>query len=180
MRSGFDTLSWITVLLVLAIRAVANPIAPTTLPAGIIAVSPPRAAPALVLSDDSGKPYNLNNSRGKWVFVHFWASWCGPCKREMPSISLLKELFANPQLHLVLINTAETEDTIFSFLGATAPTLTTLMDADGQVTEIWSPRGLPATFLVDPHGQIRYMALGGRPWDTAEYQSFLKSLLREK
>ncbi len=54
-----------------------------------------------------------------------------------------------------------------------------LLDLDGQVTEAWQPRGLPATYLVDPDGQIRYHALGGRPWDQPDYLEFLRGLLKQ-
>ena len=80
------------------------------------------------------------------------------------------------RLELVLINTAEDEDTIFSFLAAVAPDLQTLLDTDGLATEDWQPRGLPATYLVDPQGRLRYQALGGRPWDTDVYVQFLRRL----
>lgn len=176
MRSGFSTINWLILLISLPAIAATTTVIPATLPAGIMAVAPPRLAPPLQLSDDNGKRYDLNTSRGKWVFVHFWASWCGPCKREMPAIQALQETLTDPQWQIVLINTAETDDTIFSFLGSTAPALRTLLDVDGQVTEAWAPRGLPATFLVDPAGKIRYMALGGRGWNTPEYRDFLHSL----
>ncbi len=149
------------------------------LPQGIIKVTPPRPAPALHLKDDTGQAFDLTTQRGKWVFVHFWASWCGPCAHEMPLIQALSNQLKHPDFHIVLINTAETEDTIFSFLSATAPRLHTLLDENGQVSESWAPRGLPSTYFVDPQGVIRYLALGGRPWDTAEYQNFIKSLLKQ-
>ena len=81
------------------------------------------------------------------------------------------------ELEIVIINTAESEDTVFEFLAAVAPDLNPLMDKDGLVTEHWQPRGLPATFLVDPAGRLQYLALGGRPWDAPEYMRFLKRLI---
>ena len=66
-------------------------------------------------------------------------------------------------------NTAEDEDTVFEFLSSYAPDMDCLLDLDGRVTEAWQPCGLPATYLVNPEGQIRYQALGGRPWDQPEY-----------
>ena len=66
--------------------------------------------------------------------------------------------------------------TVFTFLGIVAPDLVPLMDTDGLATERWQPRGLPATFLVDPENRIRYQALGGRAWDTPVYTEFLRKL----
>lgn len=145
------------------------------LPAGLRAVDA-RPAPPLRLSDMDGQAFRLQEARGRWVFVHFWASWCGPCRREMPAIERMKARLEGLPLRIVLVNTAEDEDTVFSFLGGVAPELSSLLDRDGQVTEAWRPRGLPATWLVDPQGRLRYQALGGRPWDQPAYLAFLRSL----
>ena len=133
-------------------------------------------APALRLENLDGETFDLTERRGRWVFVHFWASWCGPCRKEMPAIQRMAEALRDSTLDIVLVNTAETEDSVFSFLGIVAPGLSTLMDSDGLVTEAWKPRGLPASFLVDPAGSVRYLALGGRPWDEESYLAFLRTL----
>ncbi len=146
------------------------------LPKGILPVTD-RVAPPLVLADIDGGKFSLVEQKGKWVFVHFWASWCGPCRREIPAIQRLLETSKNKSLVFAIINTAESEDTIFNFLGVMAPDIVPLMDRDGLVTEAWKPRGLPSTYLVDPAGVIRYQALGGRPWDELEYMRFLDSLV---
>ena len=141
------------------------------LPKGILPVVD-RVAPSLVLTDIDGGKFSLAEQKGKWVFVHFWASWCGPCRREIPAIQRLLETNKNKELGFAVVNTAESEDTIFNFIGVIAPDIVSLVDRDGQVTEAWKPRGLPSTYLVDPDGVIRYRALGGRPWDKPEYMSF--------
>ena len=87
------------------------------------------------------------------------------------------EKIENDSLVFAIVNTAESEDTIFNFLGVIAPDIASLMDKDGVATEAWKPRGLPSTYLVDPKGIIRYQALGGRPWDEKEYLVFLQSLV---
>ena len=135
------------------------------------------SAPNFTLKDADGETFVLDNTRGKWVFLHFWASWCGPCRKEMPAIQRMSELIQDDRLIIVLINTAENEDTIFSFLGETGTELNSLMDRDGLVTESWQPRGLPTTFLVDPNGYVRFQAIGGREWDKDTYVGFLRVLL---
>ena len=132
------------------------------------------------IRDYDGNEYNLKQSRGKWVFLHFWASWCGPCRKEMPIVQTLKAQLADKPIEFVLINTAEDEDTIFSFLSAVAPSLKSYMDKDGELSDAWSPRGLPTTFFIDPRGNRRYLSLGGRPWDIPAYQEFIQNLLKEK
>ena len=148
------------------------------LPKGILTLDG-RAAPPLVLNNMDGDSWDLSEARGHWVFVHFWATWCGPCRKEMPTIQAIFSKFEPQELEIVLVNTAETEDTVFGFLASVAPDITPLMDEDGLVTERWQPRGLPATFFVDPEGKLRYLALGGRPWDTPEYLDFIKQLIRQ-
>ena len=151
--------------------------ATSELPRGIIIVDG-RDAPALILKDINGDTFDLTQSRGKWIFTHFWASWCGPCRKEMPTIQAIADEFNDSGLTIVLINTSEDEDTVFDFLSTVAPDMNTLLDSDGKVTEQWQPRGLPSTYFVDPEGKLRYIALGGRPWDKGEYLGFLKELIK--
>jgi thiol-disulfide isomerase/thioredoxin len=149
---------------------------PSTPPPGIMVLDT-RPAPELSLENLDGEAYDLTAARGHWVFVHFWASWCGPCRREMPTIERMRSALGDSPLDIVMVNTAETEDAVFTFLAVVAPDTVPLMDTDGLVTEDWQPRGLPATFLVDPAGTLRYRALGGREWDSAPYLAFLRGLV---
>jgi len=160
-------------LLICAFACAAGPAAP---PKGI-RVYEIGSAPDFTLKDIDGETFELEQTRGKWVFLHFWASWCGPCRKEMPAIQRMSELIQDDKLDIVMINTAEDEDTIFSFLGETGTELSSLMDKDGLVIETWKPRGLPTTFLIDPNGIVRYQAIGGREWNKAAYTGFIKQLL---
>jgi thiol-disulfide isomerase/thioredoxin len=136
-------------------------------------------APEFTVKDMDGEPFSLASTRGKWVFLHFWASWCGPCRKEMPSIQKMADMFNNDKMLIVLINTAENEDTIFSFLGELGMDMNSLMDVDGLVTEKYKPRGLPTTVLIDPNGMVQYQAIGGREWNSPEYTSFLHQLVND-
>ena len=136
-------------------------------------------APGFTVTDMDGEPFTLESTRGKWVFLHFWASWCGPCKEEMPAIQQMTETFDNDKFEIVLINTAEDEDTIFSFLAEIGMDMNSLMDADGLVTEKYKPRGLPTTILIDPNGIVQYQAIGGREWHKTEYINFLRKLVND-
>lgn len=134
-------------------------------------------APNFKLNNIDGEIFELKQTRGKWVFLHFWASWCGPCKIEMPTIGKLINEIKSDNFKVVMINTTEDDDTIFTFLGETGIESTSLMDTDGVVTDMYKPRGLPTTFLIDPTGRIRYQAIGGREWDKKEYIAFIKKLI---
>jgi len=130
------------------------------------------------LHDVDGEKFELEEARGRWVFLHFWASWCGPCREEMPAIQKLADAIKSDKFQIVMINTAEDEDTIFEFLAALNVELSSLMDIDGMVTEVWKPRGLPTTFLISPKGEIRYQAIGGRDWGKTEYIDFVEHLIK--
>jgi thiol-disulfide isomerase/thioredoxin len=164
-----------TGLAVLLLAVIASNLPAAGLPPGVMRING-TTAPALQLNTIDGDAYDLKTSRGQWRFVHFWASWCGPCRREMPSIDRMTRLLDDSTIEFVIVNTAETEDEVFSFLGIVAPDLVPLMDTDGQVTEEWQPRGLPATYLVDPMGKIQFQALGGREWEKPAYLDFLRGL----
>lgn len=170
MKAAYSSYLTAGLLLLLSLPACTE-----TLPPGVMRLDN-ITAPALQLNNLDGEPYDLKNTQGHWRFVHFWASWCGPCRKEMPSIERMIAALGDSELEIVLINTAETEDEVFTFLGIAAPDLVPLMDSDGKVTDVWQPRGLPATFLVDPAGRIQYQALGGREWEKPEYLEFLQGL----
>lgn len=144
-----------------------------TPPPGLLILAP-KSAPALKLKNADGKVFDLKSTRGHWTLVHFWASWCGPCRKEMPSLQ--KMSVRVPELKLILVNTSETDDEVFSFLATVSPELDSLMDRDGLVTERWKPRGLPSSYLVDRQGKLRYLALGGRDWASPAYLNFLQTL----
>jgi len=170
VKSMFSHYLPVCLLLLLSLPTLAE-----TLPPGVIRIDG-TSAPALKLNDLDGEPYDLTTTNGHWRFVHFWASWCGPCRKEMPSIERMIATLGDNELEIVLVNTSETEDDVFTFLGIVAPDLVPLMDSDGKVTEMWQPRGLPSTYLVDPDGNIQYQALGGREWEKPEYLEFLQGL----
>lgn len=142
-------------------------------PPGVLELAPV-PAPDLDVVDAEGGRYRL--VPGRWAFVHFWASWCGPCRKEMPAMERMVDALDGVAVDVVLVNTAEDDDTLFLFLAEVAPGLHSYSDRDGTRTEAWRPRGLPATYLVDPQGRVRYQALGGRPWDEPPYLEFLKTL----
>lgn len=138
------------------------------------------AAANFSLKDIDGDSFELKSTKGHWVFLHFWASWCGPCRKEMPAIQLLADILQDESFEIIMINTAEDENTVFTFLAETNVELKCLMDADGQVTEAWKPRGLPTTFIINPQGEVKYQAIGGREWNRPEYVNFLRQLIADK
>ena len=98
----------------------------------------------------------------------------------MPTIQKLANAMQGENFKIIMINTAEDEDTIFEFLSTIDVEINTLMDVDGLVTEVWKPRGLPTTFLINPKGEVKYQAIGGREWGEPLYVNFIKKLIPAK
>ena len=169
------TIATISLLLLILGNSLA---AETSLPKGIYAQPADSVKQAIdfTLEDIDGEPFSLSDARGRWLLLHFWASWCAPCRREMPAIERLQSELGEQGPLIVLINTAEDEETVFEFLAGVTSELNSLLDRDGEVTEQWQPRGLPATWLIDPAGRIRYQTLGGLHWDEPTYVNFLRQL----
>lgn len=138
-----------------------------------------KTAPIFSLKDLNGEVLNSKTLKNNWVFLHFWASWCRPCRKELPAIQLLINKNSLKSFKFVLINTAETEETVFEFFAQLNLDMPVLLDETGEVTELFKPRGLPSTFIIDPQGKLRYLFFGGRPWNSKAYRQFLQSLESE-
>lgn len=122
-------------------------------------------APDFTLQDMDGKRYRLSELRGKPVIVNFWATWCPPCREEMPSMQRAWERLEKQGVMMLAINIGESADTVFQFTANYPVEFPLLLDLDSGVLSQWPVRGLPATFVVDTQGRIAYRAIGGREWD---------------
>ena len=121
--------------------------------------TPPLALPAL-----DGKTLRLEDYRGKVVLINFWATWCEPCREEMPSIARLRQAFAGRPFEVLAVNMGEGEGRIRKFLDQVPLDFPVLMDRDSAVSKAWKVRLLPMSFLVGPDGRIRYSVLGEFDW----------------
>ena len=133
-------------------------------------------APEFVLRDLDGNQHRLSDYRGQVVIINFWATWCPPCREEMPSMQHAWESLKNDGIHMLAINVGEDEDTIFQFTANYPVDFPLLMDSDSGVINQWPVRGLPTTFVVDPKGRISYRAIGGREWDDPALLSLVRAL----
>lgn len=141
----------------------------------------PKPAPALRLPDLDGKSHDLAKLRGKVVLVNFWATWCPPCRREMPSMERLSQALAKEPFVVLAVDVGEDTDTIEAFASQldVAPTFPVLLDADSRAMTAWKVGGLPTTFLVDKQGRVVASAIGGREFDHPEMIESIRSLLRQ-
>jgi peroxiredoxin len=148
--------------------------APQTLPTFL-----DKPAPDFTLPDTEGKSHRLPDYRGQVVVLNFWATWCPPCREEMPAMERLHQMVAGEDIAVVAINVGEDEETIFRFTGDYPVTFPLLMDREGRIVEEYPVIGLPTTYIIDPDGVIRHRAVGTREWDDPELVEELRALARE-
>ena len=134
------------------------------------------AAPDFSLLDMDGTVYRLSAYRGQIVVVNFWATWCPPCREEMPSMQRAWEQLRPDGIVMLGINVGEDADTIFQFTADYPVDFPLPMDIDSAVTGQWPVRGLPTTFVVDPAGRLVYQAIGSREWDDPALLSQVRAL----
>ncbi|MCW8914817.1 MAG: TlpA family protein disulfide reductase [Magnetovibrio sp.] len=122
-------------------------------------------APEFTLVNLDGEKQSLADFKGKVVIVNFWATWCPPCRAEMPSMQRAWNVIKDKGVVMLAIHVGGNEDKIWSFVGDYELDFTVLIDADSKVADAWPMKGLPSTFVVDPEGRIVYRAIGAREWD---------------
>jgi thiol-disulfide isomerase/thioredoxin len=120
--------------------------------------------PSLELRDLDNRLHRLADYRGKVVLVNFWATWCGPCRDEMPSIQELKRKLAGRPFVVLAVNLDEPESRVRKFLKEVRVDFTVLLDPERKVSKVWDARILPASFIVGADGRIRYSLIGEINW----------------
>jgi thiol-disulfide isomerase/thioredoxin len=128
-----------------------------------------------------GEPHRLADYEGKVVLVNFWATWCPPCRKEMPSLERLYQQFKDQPFMVLAVNQWETDDHVFSYMGElnVFPEFPILFDSESTISEAYGVRGLPTSVIIDQHGRIRYRAVGGREFDHPEMVKLISELLDE-
>jgi len=137
-------------------------------------------APDFTLEDLSGNRISLKRLRGKVVFLNFWATWCIPCRQEMPTMEKLHRNFKGQGLEVVAINFRETKKEVQKFFDELGLTFTALLDRDGKVSEEYGAWSIPLSYFINRKGEFIGKVAGYRKWDSAGAQAFFKWLLNEK
>ena len=136
-----------------------------------------KPAPDFTLVDTKGTTWTLSQLRGQVVFVNFWATWCPPCREEMPAMQRLKEKMAGAPFALLAVNYGEGNARVEAFLQKVPVDFTILLDRDAAVSKRWQARVLPFTVVIDPAQRIRYTVLGDLDWSAPEVEATLRKLL---
>jgi thiol-disulfide isomerase/thioredoxin len=138
---------------------------------------PGRPAPALGLFDLDGRAWRLENLKGQAVLLNFWATWCAPCRAEMPSLAALAARHGRDGLIVLLVNYKEEPAPIRRFFERTPLALPVLLDPDGDAAAEWTPRVFPTTVLVDRLGQPRQSVIGELDWLGSAARDIVEPLL---
>lgn len=133
--------------------------------------------PPIELKTAEGRPLALADLRGKLVVVNFWASWCEPCIEEMPSMERLRQRLAGEPFEILAVNFQEGMPRVRAFLAKVPVTFPVVRDTDGAVARSWKVRIFPSSFVIDPHGAIRYAVVGILDWSAPEIEKTLRALL---
>jgi peroxiredoxin len=137
-----------------------------------------RAAP-FSLKDLAGNTVSLASLQGKVIFLNVWATWCGPCRDEMPSMETLYNEFKDNQDFVMLAVSQDRQgpDTVKSYVDKNGYHFRVLLDPDNTISEAYNVSGVPETFIIDRHGRIVAHHPGGFDWSSSDVRGALQQLL---
>jgi peroxiredoxin len=137
-------------------------------------------APAFRLTDLEGVVHSLAEYQGKVVFLNFWATWCGPCKVEMPAMEALYQAFKSQGLEILAVSVDQQGAAVTRpFKEAMGLSFPILHDSTYQVGLTYGARTLPMTYVIDRNGIIRQRVFGARDWNSPEARTLMSELLEE-
>lgn len=137
-------------------------------------------APDFTLPSISGGEVSLSGLRGKWVFVNFWATWCGPCVVEMPMMNRLNKKLAGKPFEMVAISIDDLPpEKVRQFVEEMELDFTVLHDRNSETSRMYGIVSIPQTYIIDPEGRIVSKANGMREWDSPEVVDYFEDLMKE-
>jgi thiol-disulfide isomerase/thioredoxin len=136
-----------------------------------------RPVPPLDLADLAGKRWRLDQLAGRVVVVNFWATWCEPCRLEMPSLEAMAARRRGEGVVVAAVNYREKPEVIRAFLEKAPFKPTILLDSDGDATVAWTPRVCPSTVVIGREGQPVHVVVGELDWQGAEAKALLDPLV---
>jgi thiol-disulfide isomerase/thioredoxin len=142
----------------------------------------PGPAAELALQGLDGRDYTLADFEGRVLLVNFWATWCPPCRKEMPALERLAQHFEDAAFQVVGVNVGESVDRIHGFLETlpVPPGFPMLLDRDGAVSRDWGARVVPTTLVVDRESRVVLGAVGEVDFDSPDLREQLRRLMPER
>jgi cytochrome c biogenesis protein CcmG, thiol:disulfide interchange protein DsbE len=144
------------------------------------AAAPEVALPVLydVGLDGDRSVRKLSDLRGRWVFLNFWATWCPPCRDEMPSMEMLQRRFGKDNFSIVTVSVDESEAEVARFFGAEKPSFQVLWDKQKTFSTQYGSTKFPETYLIDPEGRIAAKFTGPRDWYNQGTVQYFEDVIR--
>lgn len=136
-------------------------------------------APDFTLKSLEGSNLRLEEYRGQVVLINFWASWCGPCRQEMPLLDRLHQRYVDTGFAVLGINVEGEVAPAQELIDKVPVTFPVLIDEGQLVSELYRLEAMPSTVVVDRDGVVRYIHRGYKPGDEAKYVEVVKELIRE-
>jgi thiol-disulfide isomerase/thioredoxin len=137
-------------------------------------------APNFTLQSLDGAPLSLASQKGNVVMINFWATWCVPCRQEMPHLQALYEKYQGLGFELLAVNVEkDNADGARKWLGETPVTFPVLVDPNNEVTKLYKVQTMPTTVLIGRDGTMRFIHHGYKPGYENDYQTQVRALLRE-
>lgn len=134
--------------------------------------------PDVQLPDDSGRPWRLADQRGKVVVLNFWASWCEPCRAELPSLELLAARHEAQGLQVLAVNFRETDAALRRFTEQQPLSLPILRDVDGGAARAFGVRIFPTTLVVGRDGRVQFSVVGETDWTAEPARGWVAALFQ--
>ncbi len=136
-------------------------------------------APDFTLQSNTGSNIRLAEQRGNVVMINFWASWCSPCRQEMPHLNMLSDEFAGLGFTLIGVNVDEDKKEADRAIQEMKVAFPVLFDADGKIADLFSVDAMPTTVIIDKSGNIRHLHRGYQPGYEDAYAQQISNLIRE-
>jgi len=136
-------------------------------------------APDFTLTALDGSKVKLSDLKGQVVMLNFWASWCGPCRQEMPLLNDIYASYKKAGFVLLGINVDEIVDDAKGFMNKTPVNFPVLLDSDGKVAGLYKNQAMPSSYFIDRKGNLVHLHQGYKPGEEAEYKKVIKKLLAE-
>ena len=144
-----------------------------------VAADPTGPAPEFTLPAKAGGQIDLAKYKGQVVMLNFWASWCGPCRQEMPLLEDIYKKYNKLGFTLIGVNVEPDSKAADDWLKATPVSFPVGYDTKSQVSRLYDVSGMPSTVIVDRKGKVRYIHHGYNPGDEGEYINQIRTLMRE-
>jgi peroxiredoxin len=144
-----------------------------------LAGPPAGPAPAFTLASRGGQDVSLSQYKGQVVMLNFWASWCGPCRQEMPLLESIYKKYNKMGFTMIGVNVEPDSNAANEWLKATPVSFPILYDRDSKVSKLYDVGGMPSTVIIDRSGKLRVLHRGYKPGDENEYLDSIRTLIRE-